>query len=144
MAPGTPGTLAERGSSTQNFSSGDKTTPLAISESRDDVEIILEDPTDEAVVLPSLPNPYNPTAEEVRQHELTHLPYRSWCSHCVRGCGKSLPHKQLKDVEKSIPTVGIDYAFLDGEDHERNLLIMVMRDSNTKVVFSNVVPCKGT
>ena len=24
-----------------------------------------------------------PTPEEVAEHELTHLPFRSWCSHCV-------------------------------------------------------------
>ena len=50
----------------------------------------------------------------------------------------------MKDVEKSVPTVGIDYAILDGEDHERNLPIVAMKDSNSKVVFSNAVPCKGT
>ena len=28
-----------------------------------------------------------PTVGEIAAHELTHLPYRSWCSHCVRGKG---------------------------------------------------------
>ena len=29
---------------------------------------------------------------EVEQHELTHLPFRNWCRHCVRAKGKESPH----------------------------------------------------
>ena len=29
--------------------------------------------------------PYTPTKAEVEAHEVTHLPYRNWCSHCVAG-----------------------------------------------------------
>ena len=28
--------------------------------------------------------PVLPSEAEVEQHELTHLPFRSWCRHCVR------------------------------------------------------------
>ena len=31
--------------------------------------------------------PREPTEEERMRHEATHLPYRSWCVHCVRGRG---------------------------------------------------------
>ena len=31
--------------------------------------------------------PYTPTKAEVYEHEVTHLPYRTWCKHCVRGRG---------------------------------------------------------
>ena len=27
--------------------------------------------------------PYKPTQAEVDDHYLTHLPYRSWCRHCI-------------------------------------------------------------
>ena len=30
-------------------------------------------------------DPKLPSQEEVRQHCLTHMPYRNWCAHCVRG-----------------------------------------------------------
>ena len=33
-------------------------------------------------------DPKEPSAEERREHELTHLPYRNWCKHCV-GTGAS-------------------------------------------------------
>ena len=29
-----------------------------------------------------------PSEAEVEQHELTHLPFRSWCRHCVHDKGK--------------------------------------------------------
>ena len=33
-------------------------------------------------------DPIRPSAGEVCEHNLTHLPYRSWCEHCVKGRGK--------------------------------------------------------
>jgi hypothetical protein len=30
-------------------------------------------------------NPKSPTFEERIEHEYLHLPYRSWCTHCVMG-----------------------------------------------------------
>ena len=39
-----------------------------------------------------LQDPKKPSAEEVEEHEKTHLPYRSWCKACVKGRGKAMPH----------------------------------------------------
>ena len=36
--------------------------------------------------------PREPSQEEVDEHNVNHLPYRSWCRHCVRGRGKNQPH----------------------------------------------------
>ena len=33
-----------------------------------------------------------PSGAEVEQHELTHLPFRNWCRHCVHAKGKESPH----------------------------------------------------
>ena len=35
--------------------------------------------------------PYTPTRAEVYEHEVTHLPFRSWCKHCVHGAWSELP-----------------------------------------------------
>ena len=40
-----------------------------------------------------------PSNDEVDEHMLTHLPFRSWCPHCVRGKSKGKPHKR-KDEEE--------------------------------------------
>ena len=35
----------------------------------------------------ALRDPGMPTDRERREHMLTHIPFRSWCEHCVRGRG---------------------------------------------------------
>ena len=30
-------------------------------------------------------DPGRPTAKEIREHEVCHVPFRAWCRHCVRG-----------------------------------------------------------
>ena len=49
---------------------------------------------EEAREVRAPPIPVTPTLEEVRQHRLTHCPFRSWCPHCVRGKGREDPHKR--------------------------------------------------
>ena len=34
-----------------------------------------------------------PSSQEVQEHMKTHIPYRSWCAHCVRGRGRNDPHR---------------------------------------------------
>ena len=41
-------------------------------------------------------DPRQPTDEERRTHNLTHLPYRSWCERCVKGRGREADRKVLK------------------------------------------------
>ncbi len=88
--------------------------------------------------------PTKPTPPEIKEHEATHLPYRSWCRHCVRGRGKSHAHQQ-RDAEKSyeVPHVSFDYCFL-GQEDEKALPVILIRDHRTRTSFSHAVPCKGT
>ena len=88
--------------------------------------------------------PREPTAEEREEHELTHLPYRAWCKHCVRGRGKSEAHKELHaEAQHTVPHVSMDYCFM-GQDESKCLPILVVRDHASRFTFSQVVPCKGT
>ena len=41
-----------------------------------------------------LPQHRLPSRQEVQEHELTHILYRSWCAHCVRGAGRSDAHRR--------------------------------------------------
>ena len=56
-----------------------------------------------------LRSPTMPSESERKQHELTHLPYRDWCQHCVSGKGKENHHRTLK---YKTPTVQLDYSYL--------------------------------
>ena len=60
-----------------------------------------------------LQDPVKPLRCEVIEHNLTHLPYRSWCLHCVNGRGKTLPHfSQDTDEMHQVPMVSVDYHFI--------------------------------
>ena len=64
-----------------------------------------------------LPQPRLPSRQEVQEHELTHIPYRSWCVHCVRGAGRSDAHRRRarqdeEEREQDMTTWSIDYAFM--------------------------------
>ena len=75
--------------------------------------------------------PYTPTKEEVREHEVTHLPYRTWCKHCVFGKGVSAPHMKSDGKGKIGITISMDYCFMVDEEKEDDLPeVLVMWDDN--------------
>ena len=56
-------------------------------------------------------DPMKPSAEEVAEHGKSHLPFRSWCRHCVRGRAKNRGH--WKDREQpSRNELHFDFCFL--------------------------------
>ena len=65
-------------------------------------------------------SPKEPTELERLRHEATHVPYRSWCQHCVRGHGRRKPHyrKAEGDSEGTVPKISMAYFFLRGAGWE--------------------------
>ena len=90
-------------------------------------------------------DPKLPSSEEVREHNLTHMPYRNWCPHCVRGRGKEMDHKKKEkgDSEMEIPEYHLDYCFPGDEEGEK-LTILVAVEKSTKMKKAVVVPSKGS
>ena len=84
---------------------------------KDEVEMHIEDDEIPSPEIPearepkALPDPGNPTQDEVEKHYLTnHLPCRSWCDCCVQGKAKDLPHKKSKPGGPGeIPVIGMDF-----------------------------------
>ena len=62
--------------------------------------------------------PTRPSQEEVDEHMITHLPFRSWCPHCIRGKSKGKPHKKSNQGNREIPTVALDYMFMFDAQNE--------------------------
>ena len=57
-----------------------------------------------------------PSKEEVELHNLTHLPYRSWCPHCVKGKAKRRHHRRKETNRVSgVPVISVDYMWLKGK-----------------------------
>ena len=102
-----------------------------------------------------LPHGIKPSNKEVEEHERTHVPFRSWCAHGVKGKGKSHPHWNKLDVEDvGIPVISWDYFFMrdeedeadadiDGEEDEKTTPIIAWHDSNSKGSMAYAVPRKG-
>ena len=77
---------------------------------------------EEGVAMRGLRAPRAPTAQERDEHNLTHLPYRSWCPHCIRGKSKASPHKQSAEDCKEKAMISIDYAFLGSPAEQGEVL----------------------
>ena len=61
-----------------------------------------------------LRDPGQPTPAERAEHNLTHIPYRPWCKHCVRGKAKGRPSRRLRatDAESICPRIRFDYCMI--------------------------------
>ena len=91
-------------------------------------------------------NPLKPTARQVEEHNARgHVPYRSWCEHCVLGSGKELPHCRGSHDDSILLTFACDYAFLTSEsDPEDKITIFIVKEFTTNSLFATVCPRKGT
>ena len=61
-----------------------------------------------------------PSKEEVDLHNVTHLPYRSWCPHCVRGKARRRHRRRMRRMKSNVPVISLDYMWMkcrkgDGE-----------------------------
>ena len=84
--------------------------------------------------------PVLPSEAEVEQHKLTHLPFRSWCRHCVRAKSKEIPHPEARPG--GVSKFATDCMFM-GEGGTP-ITILAGFDGLTKALFAHVVHCKDT
>ena len=147
-------------------------TPVAPVEDEEDQseKVVIADDEPQAEVQDNkiAADPFLPSAAEVEEHRITHMPYRSWCRECVEG--KAIgEHRRPRSQHKSlIPVIGMDYFFMTADgllardelpDFPRTpegdaavlaarqdgkiVKCLIVRDSHTKNVFAHVVPVKG-
>ncbi len=43
-----------------------------------------------------------PTSAEREEHAMTHLPFRRWCEHCVKGRGEDMKHLKVKEEPEQL------------------------------------------
>ena len=64
------------------------------------------------------PGPIEPSAQERDQHEATgHVVFRNWCSSCIEGRGRALPHTRRDHEENETPVLSWDYGFQGSKTH---------------------------
>jgi hypothetical protein len=109
-----------------------------------DVEVGVDDGVEEAQEPTRRRPAGKPTAEELRAHRVSHLPFRDWCPECVAGRAKDWPHLQRGPEEPlEIPEVSMDYCFIREKAGEDYSVVLVGKDRETKLIMAHVVPCKG-
>ena len=109
---------------------------------RAELEVTVEQETHDKAAREAkpLPRPNEPTEQQRAQHCLTHLPYRSWCEHCVRAKGKERQSKRNTDRQ---PVIQVDYSFVStGQDVQQRTVLNAV-DVQTGLSTSVVVPKKG-
>ena len=85
-----------------------------------------------------------PTKAERARHNLTHIPFRNWCRHCVVARGVSTQHRtRRKDEEREVAEVVLDYCFMRDLEGEEAVPVLVIKDRWSKLLSVHVVPSKG-
>ena len=103
-----------------------------------------DDGVKEARVAKGKKSPKEPTRQEREEHELTHMPFRSWCEDCVKSRAINAHHrtKSAKDPleEVKVARVHMDYFFMSREDESacRNPLF-VMADEKSGARYARAV-----
>ena len=68
----------------------------------------------------------------MEEHNIYHLPHRSWCRHCIAGRGKDDRHVSGHgESDHRLPTISLDYCFM-GERSETS----VLDDANIPIVVA--------
>ena len=88
-------------------------------------------------------DPKVPTKEERGDHEITHLPFRNWCRHCIRGRGKEAPAFKSKEDPK-VAEIHVDFMFMGEESGGKTLTFLVAKERLSKALMGSVVPSKST
>ena len=108
-----------------------------------DVIGVANDVRDAEVRKPiALPSPDQPTARDIELHNLSHMPYRSWCPFCVAGRRNNSGHRTTKSVRK-IPLIVADYAAVRNQRDQDLLSFLVVRLYPQRVTFACAVDVKG-
>jgi len=62
-------------------------------------------------LMKKLVDPKLPSKDEIEMHNMTHLPFRNWCRHCIKGRGVEAGHfKSVRD-EGALPEIHVDFCF---------------------------------
>ncbi len=91
----------------------------------------------EQSVSRALAQPTSPSAEEWRGHQVAHLPYRSWCPHCIRGRARQDGHPQSAQ-KADVPFIGLDFGYLTSSDIDNKdlLPILMVREKMSQALLT--------
>ena len=90
-----------------------------------------------------IPEPLEPSPADVARHKLTHLPYRTWCPHCVAARRANSAHTAGTSAERSIPLLVLRCCFVRDSESQENLTVLVGKMYPFHNLFGVVCTHKG-
>ena len=79
---------------------------------------------------------------EVERHNVTHMPFKSWCPVCVEGKGRDKHiHEAETQGDREVSEIVLDYCVI-GLEGEETIAIQLAPDRRTRMIFDHVVPKK--
>ena len=88
------------------------------------------------------PEPKEPTAVEVARHNLTHMPYRSWCPHCVAARRTNDPHAR-GSADRQKPLLVLDYCWITDLSTDGGVWALAGRMYPNQALFAVMCNSKG-
>ena len=117
-----------------------------------------DDEFDEGREHGALASPEGPSKQERETHNLTHIPFRDWCEHCVRARARRRAHKRRKKELKKEELQRVTRIYMDfyyngigeeeeekeedegvkneDDEHKEDSPSIVLYDSNQRAVAS--------
>ena len=86
---------------------------------------------------------YIPTKQEIARHNLTHMPYRSWCQICVTCAKNNAHHRSLPAHSRRLPLLCLDCCFLRDSQDRTLLTVCVARLYPYRAIATIVCEAKG-
>ena len=84
-----------------------------------------------------LPKP--PSAEAQLKHQITHIPFASWCPACVAGRAQDNPHRQQDRSFPARPLTQVDYFLKSAAPDDSTATILLANIAGTGWSFAEVV-----
>ena len=76
------------------------------------------------------------------EHNLTHIPYRTWCKYCIMSRRPNDPHRS-KATKRTVPLLVGDYCFLRNSSDEILQTVLVVRVYPFRMLLAIPVSAKG-
>ena len=115
-----------------------------------DVKPVVRDPMDDDRVFVEsgtamTPVQHEPSEFEKQKHNLTHIPFQSWCTSCVKGKAQAEPHKRTERIieDSELPVIQCDYLMLKDTAGTGGLKVLSMYVRTFGYGMSTVVETKG-
>ena len=86
-------------------------------------------------------SPDQPTPQERAEHNLTHLPFRSWCKQCIQNKSKSDARPRQRRNSRA-PVVQFDFCYFKSLGEQKTAPILTGIDVETGMAMAVVVSNK--